>query len=120
MKKIIFGLILFLSCISLAQASEDGRTTKGGFVREGMVLGRGVLNILGSPFELIRTPATEPSTHKWLWPVTSIPRSVTNFIVRATSGVNDILVYPFVAPFTNDISPLTEPMDLPEYVWSRA
>ncbi len=115
----MFGLLILFSSASLAQASEDGRTTKGGFAREGIVLGRGVLNILGAPFELIRTPAAELSTHKWLWPVTSIPRSITNVIARATSGVNDILIDPFVVPFTNDISPLTEPMGLPEYVWSR-
>ena len=119
MKRMVLFLVLFLSCVSLAQAGEDGRTSKGAWAREGIVLGRGVLNILGMPFELIRTPAVEPSTHQWLWPITSIPRSITNVIARATSGVNDLLIYPFVVPFTNDISPLTEPMGLPEYVWSR-
>lgn len=120
MKKAALCLVFMLTLSASAYALEDGRTTHGVLAREGIVLGRGVLNLFGFPFELIRTPIAEPSTHKWVWPVTSIPRSITNALARASSAVNDIIVYPFVVPFTDDLSPITEPMGLPKYVWSKS
>ncbi len=121
MKKIF--LILFILSIFFQNpanaAFEDGRTQQNGFVRECIVLGRGVTNLVTSPLELLATPLREPGIHRWLWPMTSVPRGITNVIVRLSSGVNDLLVHPFVVPFTNDISPITEPYDLPEYVWQK-
>ena len=120
MRKAILCLVFLLSLSATAHALEDGRTTHGVLAREGIVLGRGLLNLLGFPFELIRTPIAEPSTHKWIWPVTSIPRSLTNVLARASSAAHDIIVYPWVVPFTDDLSPITEPMGLPKYVWSKS
>ena len=120
MRKTLLGLVLLISLCSVAYASEDGRTKHNGFVRELMVLDRGVLNVIGTPLEIIRTPIAEWDTHHWLFPITSIPRTLTNAVIRASSAGNDIIVSPFVVPFTDDISPLTESFDLPEYVWSRA
>jgi hypothetical protein len=119
MRKMVLGLVFMLSLSSAAYALEDGRTTHGVLAREGIVLGRGILNIIGTPLELIRTPIAEWGIHKWVWPVTFIPRAATNAITRASSAVNDIVVYPWMVPFTDDLSPITESMGLPEYAWSR-
>ena len=114
----LFIMILLFNGAAYA-VGPDGRTNHNGFVREGIVLWRGVINLVSSPLELLATPMREPHDHKWVWPITSIPHSVLNVIVRAGSSLQDILVYPFVVPFTNDISPLTEPYDLPEYIWQK-
>src|SRR5262245_41869055 len=108
MRKIMMVLILMLSISAPLYALEDGRTDKGVMGRELTVLGRGLLNIVGTPLEIIRTPIAETKMHKWAWPVTFIPRAVTNILIRATSAVNDIVVYPWVVPSTDDLSPLTE------------
>lgn len=116
-KTILFAVLFLLPC--MAYAGTDGRTEKGAWAREGIVLGRGLLNIPGTAVEVIATPMREPSIHPKAWPITGLIRIPTNVIYRAVSAVNDLVVYPFVVPFTNDISPLTEPMGLPEYAWSR-
>jgi hypothetical protein len=119
MRKAALCLILILTLTSSAYALEDGRTTHGVLAREGIVMGRGVLNLLGFPFELIRTPIAETQVHKWVWPVTFIPRAITNVIARASSATHDLLVYPWLVPFTDDLSPITEPLGLPTYVWGK-
>ena len=119
MKKAAFLFALLLMLNTFAYASEDGRTTKGVWGREGIVLGRGLLNLVGAPFELIRTPVAETKVHTKAWPITSIPRTITNAFTRFASGAYDFLAYPFVVPATDDLSPLTEPMGLPEYVWGK-
>lgn len=122
MKKIVLFSLLFLMLNASLKAdvgAGDGRTQHGVFVREGMVLGRSILNIVGAVVEVVATPAREHNLHSKAWPVTGILRIPNNVIVRAASAVNDIVVYPFVVPFTNDLSPLTEAMGLPEYAWSR-
>lgn len=119
MRKAALCLILMLSLTSSAYALEDGRTEQGVAGRFGIVLGRGLLNLIGTPFELIRTPIAEVDNHKWLWPITFIPRAINNVVIRATSAVNDLVVYPWMVPFTDDLSPITEPFGLPQYVWSQ-
>ena len=116
------GFILLLLLLPVFQPAwalnADGRTDMGGFARVGYVLMRGAGNAAGVvPFELPGTLAREYRMHPRLWPVTWFPRFFGNVCVRAASIVNDVGLYPFVAPFTNDLSPVTEPFDLPEFPW---
>ncbi len=118
MKKIILFAALFLIPCS-AYAGIDGRTERGVWGREAIVLGRGLLNIPGTVAEVFATPMREPAMHPKAWPITGLIRIPTNVIIRAVSAVNDLLVYPWMVPFTDDLSPFTEPMGLPEYGWNR-
>ena len=120
MKKTI--LILFLILASAAPAwalSSDGRTDMGPLARSGYVIMRGVGNLAGSPMEIPGTIVREHRMHPWLWPLTWPPRLFTNVGVRITSIVTDVAFFPVVAPFTDDLSPVTEAFDLPEYPWQN-
>ena len=117
MKK-VFLFILFLMAASKVYALEDGRTTHGPLTRILIVEGRGFANLIGEPLvDIPRTTFQEIRMHHWLWPFTSLPRNGLNFMVRVTSAVHDICFMPWIAPFTDDISPFTESMGLPEYPW---
>lgn len=119
MKKIVLGLMLFLLSGNLSYASsQDGRTDHNVFVREGIVLGRGLLNVVGTAVEVIATPVREHQIHSKIWPISGLIRIPTNVFTRAASAVNDLVVYPFMVPFTDDLTPLTEPMGIPEYAWT--
>ena len=121
MKKIILliAFMMFTSGTLFAAVDQDGRSTSGPVARSGMVFNRGVWNIVGLPIEISSTMIRESDIHHWLWPITSLPRSVHHVFVRATSGVNDIFFEPVAVMFTNDVSPMTEPMGLPTYPWQR-
>lgn len=116
-KKLVLLFAFFLALQSTAFAYEDGRTDKGVWGRLGMVESRGLLNLIGLPCEFIRTGAVEKTVHPKAWPVTYIPKLFYNVFGRASSAANDVLVYPFIAPFTNDLSPMTEPLGLSTYPW---
>ena len=118
MKKLVFFVLIFLLPCA-AYAGVDGRTERGVWAREGIVLGRGLLNIPGTVAEVFATPLREHRIHSKAWPVTGLIRIPTNVLTRAASAVNDIVVYPWVVPFTDDLSPITATMDLPDYAWSR-
>ena len=118
MKKTVFILSLLLMVSQPAWAlSTDGRTTLGPLARVGYVMMRGAANAAGLPFEIPGTIVREYRMHSRLWPVTWMPRFFTNVCIRVSSITNDIVFFPFVAPFTNDLSPFTEAYDLPEYPW---
>jgi opacity protein-like surface antigen len=118
MKKIIMILSLVVLIAPAAFAADvDGRTGSGTLGRAGNAFGRGLLNVVGFPFEISSTMIRETETHSWLWPITGLPRLGNNIFVRAASTVNDLFFLPLSAPFSNDVSPLTEPMGLPEYPW---
>ncbi|HTL46782.1 MAG TPA: hypothetical protein VL688_01830 [Verrucomicrobiae bacterium] len=117
MKKIAWILVLSFIFSVPAQAYDSGRTDRGVFSRILAVEGRGALNIVGMPMELVRTPILESKNHHRMWPVTFWPRLITNIITRAASGIYDIVAAPFVLPFTDDITPFTDPMGLSDYPW---
>lgn len=112
-------LVLFLLLVSDLHAAEvEGQTTHGPLTRIAIVETRGISNFAAIPLvDFPRTVATEVRMHHWLWPVTFIPRFITNTLIRVASSVYDVAFYPWMAPFTDDISPITEPMGLPEYPW---
>ena len=117
MKKI--AIILGFLCIATPAfgSDVDGRTEKGVLARTGSVMTRGLLNVVGAPLEIPTTFMRETEDHSRLWPLTGIPRSINNIFIRAASGVNDFFFMPFSTAFSNDISPMTEPMGLPDYPW---
>jgi hypothetical protein len=80
--------------------------------------GRGVLNFLTSPGELVYTAMTEKKEHPKAWPLTYVPRFFMNLAVRVGSSVNDILVLPWHAAAGNG-APLTRHFELPDYVWEK-
>ena len=117
-----FGLFIFIFLYSsTASASLDGRvkntTAKGRF---GIVLSRGVLNMVSLPLEFIRTAVSEKETHPKAWGFTVGPRMLTNFFLRFASAVNDTFVFPWYTPWTDDLSPWTEAFGLPDYPWQES
>ena len=118
MKKLVMlGVVLSLFAVPAAYAYDTGRSEDGYFTRCMKIEGRGFLNLLSIPAELVRTPVVEARAHKWVWPVTSVPRFFSNLVSRIVSGAYDIVFSPFIQPFTNEITPLTDPMGLPDYGW---
>lgn len=118
MKKICLLLSFFLVLSSQAHAaSADGRTTHGPFVRLLIVEGRGLSNLGFWVLEFPRTGISEVRMHKWAWPLTYFPKVILHLGVRLASSVNDILLYPWVVPFTDDLSPWTEAIGIPDYPW---
>jgi hypothetical protein len=119
MKKIsailAFSFILF--AVPLHADDVDGRTSMGAVERIGYVIKRGVINALTFPWEMVRTPKVEKELHPKLWPATAPFRTVANMVLRASSSVHDMALFPLYLPLTNDISPWTEGFDLPEYPW---
>lgn len=81
------------------------------------VLGRGLGNWVGLPAELGTTLVREIRMHPKAWPVTYAPRLITNGVARAFSGANDIIFFPWVVPFSDDTSPWTQGLGLPDYPW---
>ncbi|MBU3758334.1 MAG: hypothetical protein FGM27_00165 [Candidatus Omnitrophica bacterium] len=117
MKKVSLFFLCVLLPIFPAFAYDTGRSEAGVFDRMAQAEARGFLNVLGMPAELVRTPAEESAIHPRLWPVTAVPRTVTNIFTRAISAVYDIVLTPFVQPFSADLSPLTDAMGLSDYPW---
>ncbi len=78
---------------------------------------RGFVNLLSSPAELVASSLREFKRRKLIGVITFVPQSSSNFIYRVVSAVNDILLHPCTAPFTDSITPWTEYMGLPEYPW---
>ena len=117
MKKILFLIFLSAALSSPLFAAEDGYSTQGPLGRMGAVMGRGVGNMVGLPFEIPRTLQQETEMHSRMWPLTFAPRLFTNIFTRGTSAANDIFFFPWAAPWMRDLSPLTKPMGLPEYPW---
>ncbi|MFA6599628.1 MAG: hypothetical protein WC352_05555 [Candidatus Omnitrophota bacterium] len=78
---------------------------------------RGWKNMLALPAEVTSTFQRETKLHRRLWPVTFIPRAVTNASFRMASAASDILIHPMVVPFTNNLAPWTDSLGLPEYPW---
>ena len=120
MKKTVLMALAFLSFSFAAFAYDTGHSSEGVFKRIGLMEKRGFLNVLGLPAELWRTPVDEAKIHPKLWPVTVFPRTVTNIVVRAVSAAYDIGLSPVVQPFSDDTSPLTETMGLPDYPWQTS
>ena len=120
----MLALLILITTTSSLQASTqylaDGRTDKGPLTRIGIVMGRGALNFLGLPTEFFFSPAREVKQHPKAWPLTFIPKTVTNIIYRAASAGGDVIFFPWIVPFTDDLSPLTEAMGLSEYPWTPA
>ncbi|MDP3919987.1 MAG: hypothetical protein Q8R76_04175 [Candidatus Omnitrophota bacterium] len=120
MKIWIIVIFLFMSAAAPALAGspyDDGRSDKGIFGRIVETEMRGILNAVGTITELVYTPMTEPAKHRYLWPATVVPRTVSNILMRFASAITDIAFMPWVLPFTDDISPLTEAMGMSDYPW---
>lgn len=112
---VVFFLVLFLA--NQAYAYDLEHSDQNYFKRVLSVEARGIANILASPVEFVRTPFAEGHYHKYFWPITSFPRSFTNLMARLSSGVYDVAFSPIFQMFSNDITPITHPMGLPDYPW---
>ncbi len=123
MKKLAGILALFFLFTAPAGAADpeitrEGRSELNPFQRSGYVFVRGLTNVLTSPLELYRTLKTEQQLHPKIWPVSYVPRTLYNFLIRISSGAYDMTIFPvFVVPFSDDIRPFTHFYDLPDYPW---
>ncbi len=89
------------------------------FYRPWYVLGRGVINVVSLPLEIPRTAISLSQDQPKMWPITFIPHAVSNLIFRASSALNDIILFPFRAAFVDDLTPWTRGMGLPDYPWQK-
>ncbi len=119
MKKIFQAFLVFMIVTLLstpAQATVE-RSEAGPWKRAGIVFWRGLVCLVGSPLEIPRTLALEIKAHPKIWYVSMLTRIPTNVFIRGTSAANDIVLFPPVALFTDDIASIAEQMGLPEYPW---
>ena len=121
MSKKFCGLfVLIFLFASAASASVDGRVPNStAQERFKIVLFRGLLNLVGLPLELKRTAVLEKKIYPKAWSFTVVPRMLTNVFFRSASAANDTLFFPWCTLFTDDLSPWTEAMGLPEYPWEK-
>ena len=115
----MFLVVFFLGGTALFAEKPGEPFKESGFKQVAKLEGRGWLNILTCPAELVYTLKTEPRVHPKAWPATYIPRFFGNIVTRLTSGINDVLVLPWGVPFSADATPLTRRFDLPDYVWQK-
>lgn len=80
---------------------------------------RGFKNIFTSPGEFKRSLQPEKEMHPKAWPVSYLPRAITNFLTRLGSGVFDVAVLPWYVVPSGDSTPMTRRFDLPDYVWQK-
>lgn len=115
------GLTAMILCFFITQtafaAYEAKQPKRNPVARAGIVIGRGLLNGLALPAELVTTGVRERRMHPYLWPVTYTPKLFYNAVVRVSSAVNDIGFFPWIVAYTDDLSPFTEISGLPEYPW---
>ncbi len=127
-KKFISAICLFFLFTAASPAppispelEREGRSDLSPKQRVGYVMKRGALNVLSefAFLEVGRTAEIEKREHPKSWLLRLPPFGFTNYAYRMFSGLFDLVVFPFVAPFTDDIRPLTETFDLPEYPWIK-
>ena len=114
-KTFLFLLCFFISTNLFAGYEEYHIQSKGD--NSFKVLGRGVVNFIGLPLEIPVSGVREYQTHHRLWPITFIPRMISNILCRTASASNDTVILPWYAPFTNDTNPWTKGIGLPTYPW---
>jgi len=118
MRRTLISLAIIMSFMANPLFAYDThRTDKGAFRRILSAEKRGVLNLISIPLELVRTPVVEARIHKRAWPLTLLPRLFTNIMIRTASSVQDIVFSPVFLSFSNDMTPLTSPLGLPDYAW---
>ncbi len=81
------------------------------------VCGRGLANMTVFPSEIVSTMQRETELHPKAWPVTYVPRVMTNMVTRIFSGLNDTIVAPWYTPISDDTRPWTAGLGLPDYPW---
>ena len=116
MALILLGL-LFLGVQSLFAGEPVQK--ESALKQMGSVEKRGFVNFLTSPGEVVNAFKTEKKEHPKAWPLTYVPRLMTNLAIRAASSANDLIVLPFSKTLTHDTTPLTRRFDLPDYVWEK-
>ena len=115
-KTVLFSLIMLLTSPAFAALDETGRTTDGPVKRVGYVVERGIEGLVGTiPCDIPKITVKEFQDSKWVAPISVLPRILTLVPTRVVSSIHDIVIMPFMVPFTNDLSPVTEAFDMPEF-----
>ncbi len=115
----LLALILAAPALAL-EVDESGRTEAGPLNRSAYVLARGVTGVATIPCDIYRTGRTEIQSHRWLWPFTMLPRQFTNIVARTASSAHDFFIAPWaIAPYTDDITPMSEGLGLPDFPCQR-
>ncbi|MFA7255633.1 MAG: hypothetical protein WC133_06015 [Candidatus Omnitrophota bacterium] len=117
-KKVISILIglLFLGTCPLFAAETVKK--ENAFKQIVSVEKRGLVNLLTSPAEIVYALKWEKKDHPKAWPVTYLPRFITNAVVRVSSSLNDFILLPWYVTW-GDPTPLTRHFELPDYVWEK-
>ncbi|MBP9865176.1 MAG: hypothetical protein KBC91_02105 [Candidatus Omnitrophica bacterium] len=117
LNQILSFMVILLLFQSAANAAEMTAGEKSARIPAIMV--RGAFDAITAPAEFFYTPKAESKEHPKLWPVTALPRTITNVSYRLTSALYDMAFYPFAAPFVDEAPPLTEKMGLSADVWEN-
>lgn len=120
MKKIISLMLVAVFVLGVTSAMAAEPCKKGKAVKQIFnVQGRGLVNLVTFPWELVSTFQSEKQLHSRLWPATYLPRVLLNSVTRVVSGVNDIVVLPWIVNASQDARPITRHYDLPDYAWQK-
>ncbi len=113
MKKKRLFLILLLCLFSVLPVVMAEDIIEDDVDEWGDKLGRGVVNVLTSPLEVVRTVDVKTKTDGALTGFTvGLVEGIGRFVVRAGVGVIDVVTFPFEFPKEHR-APLIEP----EFVW---
>lgn len=117
-KKIALALagLLFLGAGTLFAAESVKKESV--FKQIASIEGRGFVNLVTSPAELVYACKAEIKEHPKAWPLTYVPRFFMKLAIRFTSSVNDFIVLPWYVAWSEP-TPLTRRFDLPDYVWQK-
>ncbi len=83
------------------------------------VQGRGLVNIGTCLGEMARVFPIQKKDHPKAWPATYFFYAFGDTLLRLGSGVNDVAILPFYVNAVKDSTPITQRLDLPEYVWTK-
>ncbi len=122
MKKTAFLVLVFLVTFILGTGvlhAADAVQKTNAFKRILDVQGRGVVNILTCPGEMINAFHSQKKDHPKAWPATYFFSAFGNTLLRLGSGINDAAVLPFYVNAVNDATPMTQRFDMTEYYWQK-
>lgn len=117
MKKTVWLAIFLILGLSHSAALAKDNMNASATQKIGTTMSRGLINLSTLWMELPATALDERKKNPKIWYLTTLPASFTKMVFRFTSAAVDLGVYPFVAPFSDDIDPWTQAMGLPDYAY---
>ena len=118
-KKVGFIMLALLLLGATALFASEPVRGKNIFKTIASIEGRGSLNLVTTPSEVVYTFKSEKEIHPKAWPATYVPRTLTNAATRVVSSAYDIFLLPWYAAAIDDATPVTRHFDMPDYAWKK-